>query len=80
MPNFSCLVPVWKTSSLGFFEATSHAEKLLLGKQMAQCGIRTGTVSAIRGGISALHGLFVQRALTGALLVALVAGTSWLVL
>ena len=52
----------------------------LLGQHLAHCGALRGPLRAAWTGLSRCHRLLAERALTATLLIALVAGTAWLVL
>ena len=80
MSSFSSLVPSWDTSSLGHPDRTPRAERLMLGQHLAHCGALRGPLRAAWTGLSRCHRLLAEGALTGTLLIALVAGTAWLVL
>ncbi|GAB2490763.1 hypothetical protein GCM10027082_47260 [Comamonas humi] len=80
MSSFSSLVPNWDTSSLGYPDRTSRIEPLMLGKHLAPCCTLQGPLQVTRAGISRLHHMLAERALTGTLLTTLIAGTVWLVL
>lgn len=80
MSHFSSLAPSWDTSSHGYPDRTSGFERLMLDKHLAQCGVLRGPLRFAWIGISRLHRMLAQRALTGTLLIVLLAGTTWLVL
>lgn len=80
MSRFSSLAPSWDTSSRGYPDKTTRIEHLMLGKHLAHCGALQGPLRVAWIGISRLHRMLAQRALTGTLLIALLVGTAWLVL
>ena len=80
MSCFSSFAPSWDTSSRGYPDKTSHVERSMLDKHLAQCGVLQGPLRFAWIGISRLHRLLAQRALTGTLLIVLLAGTTWLAL
>jgi hypothetical protein len=80
MSRFSSLVPSWDTSSRGYPDRTSRVERLMLDKHLAHCGVLQGPLRLAWIGLSRLHRMLAERALTGTLLIALLAGTAWLVL
>lgn len=80
MFSFSSQVPSWDTSSKGHPDKTSHTEHLMLGKHLAHCRALQGPLKAMRFGIARLHCILKERVLTGAMLIAFLAGTVWLVM
>lgn len=79
MPKSTTFAPSWDTSSFGHPADTSPMECSALADHLSQCSRSSGPFQALRSGASVVRGVVMPRLVTTALVIALIAGTTWLV-
>ena len=80
MPPISRSVPSWDTSSLSAPADVSALECIALADHLVHCGLLSGQWPGLKTASDGLQGLLAGRFVTVVVLVALMAGVSWLVL
>ena len=79
MPKSTAFPPSWDTSSYGHPADTSPMEFSALADHLSQCSRSRGRFQTLRTGVSVVGGVITARLVTTALVIALIAGATWLV-
>jgi hypothetical protein len=79
MPKSTAFAPSWDTSSFGHPADTSPMECSALAEHLSLCSRSRGPLQTLRNGAGLVRGFVAPRLVTTVFLVALLAGTTWLV-
>ncbi len=79
MPKYTASAPSWDTSSFGHPADTSPMECSALADHLSLCSRSRGPFQFLRVGAAVVRSVVLPRLVTTALVIALIAGATWLV-